>query len=45
LHDYTQQKKEGKNPVFYRDALENNQNIECWERESTPSSSEKENII
>ena len=45
LHDYTQQKKEGKNPVFYRDALENNQNIECWERESTPPPSEKENII
>ncbi|MER2256009.1 MAG: alanine/glycine:cation symporter family protein [Priestia megaterium] len=45
LHDYTQQKKEGKNPVFYRDALENNQNIECWERESTSLPSEKENII
>jgi len=32
LADYTEQRKAGKDPVFYRDILENQDGIECWER-------------
>lgn len=33
LNDYLQQRKEGKDPIFYRDILDNQEGIECWERE------------
>ncbi|WP_249870422.1 alanine/glycine:cation symporter family protein [Oceanobacillus saliphilus] len=33
LKDYLQQRKEGKDPVFYKDILDNQDGIECWERE------------
>jgi alanine or glycine:cation symporter, AGCS family len=32
LDDYLKQRKAGKDPVFYRDVLENQDGIECWER-------------
>lgn len=37
LDDYVKQKKQGKDPVFYRDTIKGLKNVECW-----PSS--KENI-
>ncbi|MGM0879244.1 MAG: alanine/glycine:cation symporter family protein, partial [Bacillota bacterium] len=30
LNDYINQKKDGKNPVFYKDTIKNHENIECW---------------
>ncbi|KKD40715.1 alanine/glycine:cation symporter family protein [Bacillus sp. FSL L8-0167] len=33
LKDYTRQKKEGKDPVFYKNAVPNNEKIECWDDE------------
>ncbi|WP_144472778.1 alanine/glycine:cation symporter family protein [Bacillus safensis] len=33
LKDYTRQKKEGKDPVFYKNAVPNNEKIECWNDE------------
>ncbi|WP_156291266.1 alanine/glycine:cation symporter family protein [Oceanobacillus salinisoli] len=33
LQDYRKQQKEGKDPVFYRNAVENEDGIECWGRE------------
>jgi len=35
LDDYRKQKKAGKDPVFYKDILENQDGIECWEREQS----------
>ncbi|WP_404456068.1 alanine:cation symporter family protein [Virgibacillus necropolis] len=32
LKDYQRQRKEGKDPVFYRDVLDNQDGIELWER-------------
>ncbi|GIO24517.1 sodium:alanine symporter family protein [Oceanobacillus sp. J11TS1] len=34
LKDYMRQRKEGKDPVFYKDTLEDQTGIECWERET-----------
>lgn len=31
LKDYTKQKKEGKDPVFYASNIEGLENAECWE--------------
>ncbi|MEC5424391.1 alanine/glycine:cation symporter family protein [Virgibacillus sp. C22-A2] len=39
LQDYMEQRKAGKDPVFYRDTLDNQDGIEFWGREQT---SEKE---
>ena len=36
LKDYSRQKKEGKDPVFYKNAVPNNENIECWDDEPAP---------
>ncbi|MFS0655421.1 alanine/glycine:cation symporter family protein [Bacillus sp. 179-C3.3 HS] len=33
LKDYTRQKKEGKDPVFYKNVVPNNEQIECWDDE------------
>lgn len=33
LKDYQRQRKEGKDPVFYRDVLDNQDGIEFWDRE------------
>ncbi|BBH23438.1 sodium:alanine symporter [Paenibacillus baekrokdamisoli] len=38
LHDYKQQKRAGKDPVFYKDSIKGLDNIECWD--DSPSSSE-----
>ncbi|OZU87093.1 sodium:alanine symporter family protein [Virgibacillus indicus] len=35
LQDYMKQRKEGKDPVFYRDTLENQDGIEFWGRDQT----------
>ncbi|BAU28039.1 amino acid carrier protein [Aneurinibacillus soli] len=43
LHDYMEQKKAGKDPVFYKDSIENLQNVECWDE--SPSASNKANIV
>ncbi len=32
LDDYMKQRKAGKDPVFYRDVLDNQDGVECWER-------------
>lgn len=32
LKDYTKQKKEGKDPVFYSDSIDKIGEVECWER-------------
>ncbi|MFK4460775.1 alanine/glycine:cation symporter family protein [Bacillus safensis] len=40
LKDYTRQKKEGKDPVFYKNAVPNNEKIECWDDE--PATLKKE---
>ncbi|CEI81059.1 sodium:alanine symporter [Oceanobacillus oncorhynchi subsp. incaldanensis] len=34
LKDYMRQRKEGKDPVFYKDTLDDQTGIECWERET-----------
>lgn len=34
LKDYVKQRKEGKDPVFYKDTLDDQTGIECWERET-----------
>ncbi|GEN87677.1 alanine/glycine:cation symporter family protein [Oceanobacillus sp. FSL W8-0428] len=34
LKDYMKQRKEGKDPVFYKDILDDQSGIECWERET-----------
>ncbi|WP_353853896.1 alanine/glycine:cation symporter family protein [Bacillus sp. Bos-x628] len=33
LKDYTRQKKEGKDPIFYKSAVPYNEHIECWDDE------------
>lgn len=33
LKDYRQQRKQGKDPVFYADKMPDLQNIECWQRD------------
>ncbi|MFZ3579016.1 alanine/glycine:cation symporter family protein [Virgibacillus sp. DJP39] len=35
LQDYNRQRKEGKDPVFYRDVLDNQDGIEFWDREES----------
>ncbi|EDW20262.1 alanine/glycine:cation symporter family protein [Bacillus sp. FSL K6-4563] len=42
LKDYTRQKKEGKDPVFYKNVVPNNEKIECWDDE--PASLKKNRI-
>ncbi|MDR4251588.1 alanine/glycine:cation symporter family protein [Bacillus pumilus] len=42
LKDYTRQKQEGKDPVFYKNAVPNNEKIECWDDE--PASLKKNQI-
>ncbi|RKD26086.1 alanine or glycine:cation symporter, AGCS family [Caminicella sporogenes DSM 14501] len=32
LDDYTRQKREGKDPVFYADSIEGLENVDCWEK-------------
>jgi len=34
LNNYTQQLKEGKNPVFHKDSIEGIGKIECWEKDA-----------
>ncbi|WP_339318311.1 alanine/glycine:cation symporter family protein [Paenibacillus sp. FSL R10-2734] len=34
LKDYKRQKREGKDPVFYRDSIPGLENIECWDNSS-----------
>ncbi|WP_152655361.1 sodium:alanine symporter family protein [Oceanobacillus sp. CFH 90083] len=34
LQDYVKQRKEGKDPVFYKDTLDDQTGIECWKRET-----------
>ena len=31
LHDYKQQKRAGKDPVFYKDSIKGVENVECWD--------------
>lgn len=31
LQDYKQQKREGKDPVFYKDSIEGLEHVECWD--------------
>lgn len=45
LTDYMKQKKEGKDPVFYKDTIKNHENIECWELSQVDSTIEKEKAI
>lgn len=45
LTDYMEQKKAGKDPVFYKDSIGNLENIECWEHSQAASTSKKENAI
>ena len=45
LNDYIKQKKEGKDPVFYKDTIKNHENIECWELSQVDSTLEKEKAI
>lgn len=45
LNDYIKQKKNGKDPVFYKDTIKNHENIECWELSQVDSSIEKEKAI
>ncbi|QPC46486.1 alanine/glycine:cation symporter family protein [Mangrovibacillus cuniculi] len=35
LKDYTNQRKQGKNPVFYADSIPNLPNVEAWEKKPT----------
>lgn len=42
LKDYMRQKKEGKDPIFYKNAVPNNEKIECWDDE--PASLKKNQI-
>ena len=34
LKDYSQQKKAGQDPVFYKDSIPGLEQVECWEREA-----------
>ncbi|WP_034670979.1 alanine:cation symporter family protein, partial [Ectobacillus panaciterrae] len=43
LKDYVQQKKAGKDPVFYKDSIDGIENVECWEE--SPESSRRANAI
>lgn len=45
LNDYINQKKDGKDPVFYKDTIKNHENIECWEHAQSDSALKKENVI
>ncbi|HWO95028.1 MAG TPA: alanine:cation symporter family protein, partial [Bacillus sp. (in: firmicutes)] len=45
LKDYMEQKKAGKDPVFYKDSMKGLENIECWEYSQAASTSQKENAI
>ncbi|GIN77758.1 MULTISPECIES: alanine/glycine:cation symporter family protein [Bacillus] len=45
LKDYVKQRKAGKDPVFYKDALENHEGVECWERSGTEQKTESKNAI
>ncbi|QII47476.1 alanine:cation symporter family protein [Bacillus paralicheniformis] len=45
LKDYVKQRKAGKDPVFYKDVLENHEGVECWERSGTEQKSESKNAI
>ncbi|ASB91244.1 alanine/glycine:cation symporter family protein [Bacillus sonorensis] len=42
LNDYVKQRKAGKDPVFYKDVIENHENIECWEHSGTAQVSKSE---
>jgi len=45
LTDYMEQKKAGKDPVFYKDSIKGLENIECWDRSQVTSPSKKEDAI
>ncbi|MFJ8247091.1 alanine/glycine:cation symporter family protein [Peribacillus asahii] len=45
LTDYMEQKKAGKDPVFYKDSIKGLENIECWDRSQVASPSKKEDAI
>ncbi len=45
LNDYIKQKKDGKDPVFYKDTIKNHENIECWELSQVDSTLEEEKAI
>ncbi|MDQ0202084.1 alanine/glycine:cation symporter family protein [Neobacillus ginsengisoli] len=45
LHDYMQQKKAGKDPVFYKDSIKGLENIEGWEHSQDASTSKKEKAM
>lgn len=45
LNDYINQKRDGKDPVFYKDNIKNHENIECWELSQVDSTIKKENAM
>lgn len=45
LKDYINQKRDGKDPVFYKDTIKNHENIECWELSQVDSTLNKENAM
>ncbi|MCY7778814.1 alanine:cation symporter family protein [Bacillus haynesii] len=45
LKDYVKQRKAGKDPVFYKDVIENHEGIECWEHSGTEQKAESKNAI
>lgn len=42
LKDYQRQRKQGKDPVFYRDVLDNQDGIELWDREKANHENERD---
>jgi putative sodium/glutamine symporter len=45
LNDYRSQKKDGKDPVFYKDTIKNHENIECWEHSLADSTLKKKDAM
>lgn len=45
LNDYMKQKKAGKDPVFYRDSIQNLENVESWNLSPSALPSKEENIV
>ncbi len=44
LHDYTRQKKAGKDPAFYKNVLKNHNGIECWPISDTQTDAHNKQI-
>ncbi|MEC1260271.1 alanine/glycine:cation symporter family protein [Bacillus swezeyi] len=45
LKDYVKQRKAGKDPVFYKDVIENHESIECWEHSETAQDAKRKNAM